>query len=103
MLCWLSDLTRWGRIIARYLKPGSAPTTRERRTLHIFVIDGENVGSEMNGASPDGPRSLGRPRRRDFKLSEAYDYGQASTLRSDELVGACCYGGVRVGKTRQVP
>jgi len=49
VLCWLPDLTRWGQIIAGYLKKGGVFYIVEGHPImNMFETGTENVGMEMN-------------------------------------------------------
>ena len=71
-----------------------APNADDRRTLHVFLVQGENVGSVMDGASLDEPRSLGKTRHQDLRGTPVLAFPDAAT-GSTRPVGVRFYGTAR--------
>ncbi len=67
-----------------------ARTVAERRTLHIFVVRGENAGHFSSGASLDEPRSL-RPMAKEPRVADIPGIKRRVTAGHD-LVGVRYYG-----------
>ncbi|MGD9894184.1 MAG: hypothetical protein AB7R89_33875 [Dehalococcoidia bacterium] len=76
-----------------------ARTAAERRTLHIFVIHGENTGFQSNGASLDEPRSLGRTARQDLRGTDIIDFDPALAPADGTMPGVRYYGRLLLGQS----
>jgi SAM-dependent methyltransferase len=65
VLCWLPDLDRWGRVVARFLRPGGL----------FCLIEGHPFPLVFDGpAHPAGPSSSGDDTREDRDLRVAFPY-----------------------------
>jgi hypothetical protein len=74
-----------------------ASTVEESRTLHIFVIHGENTGFQSNGSSLDEPRSLGRTFRQDLRGTDIAGFDPAQAPSDGSMPGVRYHGRLLLG------
>lgn len=100
-ICGRASISDNGRY--RLDVPASSPciarTVDERRTLHIFVVYGENVGFQSNGSSLDDPRSLGRTFRQDLRGTNIVGFDPALAPDDGTMAGVRYHGRLLLGQS----
>jgi 2-polyprenyl-3-methyl-5-hydroxy-6-metoxy-1,4-benzoquinol methylase len=105
VLCWLHDIEEWGRIVARYLKPGGTFLLVESHPLMgMFDDESEELNIRYSYWHSDEPMSWeteGTYADEDAKITNRRSYEWQHTV--SDVLNSLIKAGLRVKEIREYP